>query len=1155
MAQPSSVLSQTMQSISLTKIRELEKQRDRYETRKNAVLAAADKHPSDVRARINELLRGVKTICDPDLAKDKRVENISTWLQQSTYDASLPFHMLQSYEALLRSKLEVQSRKLGIGHLWSRLVTEWMNSTTPMDETPASNDEVNEAERQEKRLKELCEKFEHVVFEPLETDEARIEQYLESLFSGEEAQKSLGYLRSSIKSQDEILLSKKEPFDYAELEWCINGLLAEDLLSDEKQAVLRKFRDSPVVLEEIANILNMRFADFDNWTWDAGVEGIPVLPRQQLNGKYRIWMDEDVLQAIFIHYVGIKHCVHLKSVLTQSLDQQAWDWQAGKSMTDDERLRFEYFTAARLNPDPGLGNLRAGQFRDSFFLSQLPTSETTIGKSSSYVNDGHVEEEYVRNRRNGKETKHVNVKQKLLRTLATEAIIHRKLYGEAAVIQSDLQWYATGLSHTTIFAVMRFLGYSERMISFYRKVLEAPLNMVSNPGELPTGEARIRRRGVPMAHAPEKFTGEMILFIMDFAVNKATGMLLYRLHDDLFLCGEPRRCVQAWKEMETVADVMGVEFNKYKTGSVYLTDGGISRDPEVEAALPEGVVRIGHLGLDRDSGDWLLDQDQIGEHLAQLRKQLAACNNILDWVKTWNSCISRFFSHTLGEPAYCFGLKHVDSVLETYQHFQMELFGSADLPQDDRSQATARGSVVDYLKSKIAAQFGVSDVPDAFIFLPETLGVEREKESYDAHRKALSKLQTREERLSRLGVLYAKTRFEHARSVLEDVLTPGEEGDFMEFEEYKRHRESTSHLLKSAYETLLVVPKQKGVKLEGFVTDAIREAGLQGSERSKVLQIEWVLQLYQDELEERWGGSRLVHEKYLPLGLLAMMRRKAVRWTMQGCSIPVTSEMALANPLLVPSAPPPSTNNPLKLIPPAYRSILTTLHVLYPTTLLPALDLLDRRLVTRKPQAEDNGIPSAEEMNEMNDISNPQDPNNPQDIRNPQAAKQSQAEAKAEPLYHLVRSAQPQSHRHRDQPYSGGRVYAVRLPSWNCTCAAFAFAAFPPLPSRNSLRNASSPDESEYVISDYHDEEIKTRDEDEVMGNDMDTDMNTKANTTDKWEFGGLSTDGKDGSTGVPCCKHLLACVLAERWSAVLGGYMEERLVSREEAAGLVGDL
>ncbi|KAI0555716.1 hypothetical protein F4679DRAFT_569440 [Xylaria curta] len=1136
MAQPSLVLSQTMQSISLTKIRELEKQRDRYESRKNEVLAAAEKHPDNIRERITELLRGVKNLCETELAQDTRVLNIDVWLGQSAYDASIPFQMLQSYEALLRSKLEVQSRKLGIGHLWSRLVTEWMNSTTPISEAPYADDGSDEVNRQEKRLKELCEKFQEVVFTPLETDEARIEQYMQGLFSSDEAKKSLTSLRLQIQGHEEVLFYREEPFNREVLGWCINGLLAEDLLSDEKQAILREFLGSPVVLDEIADVLNMRFADFDNWSWEAGEQGIPVLPRPQLNGKYRIWMDEDVLQAIFIHYVGIKNCVGLKCALTRFLNRQdvsrhdgAWNWQAGKAMTSADRVRFEYFSGTKLVSSSGVDNTRSNIYRESFFLSQLPTSETTIGKNRAYVNDGNAEEDDEENGKNGKAPENFNIKQKLLRTLATESIVHRTLYGEAAVIQSDLQWYATGLSHSTIFAVMRFLGFSERIVSFYRKVLQAPLNMVSTPGESPTGQPRTRQRGVPMAHAPEKLTGEMILFIMDLAVNKATGMLLYRLHDDLFLCGQASRCAQACKEMEEFADVMGVGFNKNKTGSVYLTNPDKSRDAEIEAALPEGVVRIGHLLLDQDSGEWVLDQDQIGEHVAQLQKQLAACNNILDWVKTWNSCISRFFSHTLGEPGYCFGLKHVDSVLETYQRIQRVLFESADLPQDDKNQTTIEGSVVAYLKSKIKERFGVSDVPDAFIFLPERMGVNTEKEDYDEARKVLGRLKSTEERLDRVRALYPGSQwFEYARRVLGKVLIPGEEGDFMSFEEYTRYRESTSRALIVAYNKLLDVPSQKGAKLELFVTEALRRAGIKDWENSIVLQIQWVLQLYQDELKERWGGARLVDEKYLPLGLLAMMRRKAVRWTMLADHATTTISSHKISNQHVGAIP---STNPFRLIPPAYRSILTTLHVLYPSTLLPALDLLDRRLVTRVTLKQDD----AQQPTNIQDGTLAQQPEAEGAIPN------MQEEDKPPPLYHLVRSAQPQSHRRQHSTSSGGRVYIVRLESWNCTCAAFAFSAFPPLSPSTPMFSSSvhsSPVETRYQI--FPEDETMSSDEDAVQ----------------TWEFGGLSADGKDGTGGgVPCCKHILACVLAEKWNAVLGGYMEERLVGREEGAGLVGDL
>ncbi|KAI1171649.1 hypothetical protein F4777DRAFT_591057 [Nemania sp. FL0916] len=1120
--QSSSVLSRTMQSVSLTKIRELEKQREKYESRKNEVLSSAGEHTNDIRKRITHLLRGVKELCGAKEARDARISNINLWLQQSSYDPSVPPHMLESYETLLRSKLEVQSRKLSIGYLWSRLVLEWMNSSTPMDDIMVLDNEESDADRQETRIKELCEKFEKVVFEQLETSETKIEEYMRELFSGDESEKSLKSLRSTIENHEyRLFLQEKEPFDRDTLRWCVNGLLAEDLLSDEKQDALREFLENPVVLDEIADVLNLRFADFDSWSWEAGEQGIPVLPRPQLNGKVRIWQDEDVLQSIFIHYIGIKNCVELKSALNAFLNNQEgpWNWSGGRTaMRNVDRVRYEYFQNDRLGSTWNLDKTRSTSFREPFFLSLLPTSVTTIGKDRAYVNDGDargVEDKDEKKQKDEQKFENINIKQMLLRTLATEAIVHRTLYGEVAVIQSDLQWYATGLSHTTIFAVMRFLGFSERLVSFYRKVLQAPLNMTWTPEGSPSGEPRTRKRGVPMAHAPEKLIGEMILFVMDFAVNKTTGMLLYRLHDDLFLCGQPSKCADAWKEMERFADVMGVEFNMDKTGSVYLTNPEKSRDAEVEATLPNGVVRIGHLLLDQDSGEWVLDKDQIDNHVAQLQKQLAACNNILDWVKTWNSCIRRFFSHTLGEPAYCFGLKHVDSVLQTHQRIQEVLFKAASGPTEGEEPSPAtQGSIVEYLKTKIKERF-----------------VDDEKELYDRYRRQNGKLGSPEARLSRLRILYQDDLwFEFSRLILETELGPAANNDFFSFEEFTRHRESTSFLLNRAYSRLLKVPSQKGAKLEHFATEAIRRAKLGTLNDEKLLQVEWVLQLYQDELQERWDGPKLVDAKYLPLGLLALMRRKAVHLS----SIPTTSNGTTATSVISsrrsldqpPGTSPSTTSNPLKLIPAAYRPVLTTLHVLYPSMLLPALDLLDRRLVTRvalrqhvtKIQTDPVLIAKSYQEN--------------QDALGKQGDNQSQI------LYHLICSAQPQSRRRQQTISSGGQVYVVRLDSWNCSCAAFAFSAFPPLPPLTSSLT------SEPAMSRYHIHSTLPFQEDSAL-----------SDANEPWDFGGLGADGKDGSGAVPCCKHLLACVLAEKWDAVLGSYVEERLVSREEGAGLVGNL
>ena len=96
--------------------------------------------------------------------------------------------------------------------------------------------------------------------------------------------------------------------------------------------------------------------------------------------------------------------------------------------------------------------------------------------------------------------------------------------------------YATGLPHSTIFSVLEYVGFGEDWIAFFRKYLEAPLNLDAASDNRPQLGPRIRKRGVPMAHASEKFTGELVLFFMDLAVNRQTGILLKCLLDDILLC-------------------------------------------------------------------------------------------------------------------------------------------------------------------------------------------------------------------------------------------------------------------------------------------------------------------------------------------------------------------------------------------------------------------------------------------------------------------------------------------------------------------------------------------------------------------------------------------------------------------------------------------
>ncbi|KAI1866307.1 uncharacterized protein JN550_007695 [Neoarthrinium moseri] len=252
---------------------------------------------------------------------------------------------------------------------------------------------------------------------------------------------------------------------------------------------------------------------------------------------------------------------------------------------------------------------------------------------------------------------------------------------------------------------------------------------------------------------------------------------------------------------------------------------------------------------------------------------------------------------------------------------------------------------------------------------------------------------------------------------------------------------------------------------------------------------------------------------------------------------------------------PSPASNPLARLPPQARPLLTTLHVLYPALLLPALDLLDRGLVTRVLVDDDEAVVAAPPA------SSPPFPRPPaacgaseegEDVDQQEEADQARRDAAAG-TFHLVRSAQAGSRRGRREAAgatAGGSTYVVRTAAWNCDCAAFAYRAFPP-PSHSSTSTTAATMSATRTAGAYRIGPAKTWGYDDETGG-------MATGPGQKWEFGGLSLDddGDGGGTGSPpCCKHLLACVLAERWGSVLGGYVGERRVGRVEAAGLIGGL
>ena len=109
MSLPTPLLSKTVQSLSKTKVSELARLRQTYESRKDEILESA-KSSSDSHERLKVLLAGVKALKPPSAPGHESIENIERWLAQSVYDSSIPEDLLAKLEGQLREKLELQAK-------------------------------------------------------------------------------------------------------------------------------------------------------------------------------------------------------------------------------------------------------------------------------------------------------------------------------------------------------------------------------------------------------------------------------------------------------------------------------------------------------------------------------------------------------------------------------------------------------------------------------------------------------------------------------------------------------------------------------------------------------------------------------------------------------------------------------------------------------------------------------------------------------------------------------------------------------------------------------------------------------------------------------------------------------------------------------------
>lgn len=249
------------------------------------------------------------------------------------------------------------------------------------------------------------------------------------------------------------------------------------------------------------------------------------------------------------------------------------------------------------------------------------------------------------------------------------------------------------------------------------------------------------------------------------------------------------------------------------------------------------------------------------------------------------------------------------------------------------------------------------------------------------------------------------------------------------------------------------------------------------------------------------------------------------------------------------------------------KPLLLTLHCLFPNDLLPALDILDRRLVQRIVVRGDktNAVPSASASTQEGHLGNNQeiqhdesntriiqtilDDTTPDDTLNENLFVFLVTSASSAPAYPPPPASTTTSTSTYTTTTQTQKVYEVRLHAWNCTCPTFTLSTFRDLDSRlhsiskpNPTRLSSPPPSNTAMLRDRDDGSTSAP-----------TAAPLPASASAVYPFGGTLTCPTDRDSP-PACKHILACVLFARCPGLFGDGDDDEDrgvgVSMEELAG-----
>ncbi|KAL8720831.1 MAG: hypothetical protein Q9181_007838, partial [Wetmoreana brouardii] len=671
----SSVYSQTLRSITQTKLDELEKKRKAFEDQRRQVLTATEREEGDIK-RVKTLAAGTKTCFgistsggrvvrgssnNPRLKID--LKNLDRFLAQARYDPTISANNLQQWQRTLLRHFEKQ-KAVSIDKVEDTEMSEFKY--------------VSGAKKLNSRLN-----LERSAFEPVDIDRAAVAEMLHLLFEST-ADGSLDLVKAlkSLRAQT------------------IKSLLVSDLLSDEKRETLRDFLGNKTILGEIADALR----SFRNspGVWKSSDKSIPTIDRKRREFYLGPLPDSPNFDS---RRLAIYRRGYFLSQLLNKVTQESHSAEGDIEAELDE----ESFQAPRKRVKQSAHQAPIRNFsRIAYRKAPPPTSG---------VPEDEDEAELF------KPKNAIDAKQKLLHLLSAETLIKTRLHAELTCFRSQINSLYPSLPHTTINCVLAFFGVSQKWLRFFNRFLRAPLRFINED----SSKLRQRENGTPGSHILSEVFGELVHFCLDFQINRETdGGLLWRTNNDFwYWSSSHEEREKAWSTIKQFTTTVGIELNGARSGAARVgrknkeASDMISLD--VGDVLPLSQIRWGMLYLNPASGRFEIDQAMVDKHMDELARQLKdKTNDVFAWTRAWNNYAATFFTANFGKPAHCFGQQHVDSTLATHERIQRRIFSSSTQAAGSHFERSS-GKVIDFRKT-IRERFGVDNVPDGYFYFPTELG-------------------------------------------------------------------------------------------------------------------------------------------------------------------------------------------------------------------------------------------------------------------------------------------------------------------------------------------------------------------------------------------------------------------------------------------------